>query len=59
MSTTDIISSLQLVAIVCGGAFALYQWVINMRLKRAEYIKLLIDSIRTDMKLYFINGLFI
>ena len=53
MSTTDIISSLQLVAIVCGGAFALYQWVINMRLKRAEYIKLLIDSIRTDKNIVF------
>lgn len=53
MTTTEIISILTFLSIIVGGVFALYKWNMNMRLKRAEYIKHLFDEIRTNPSIHF------
>ena len=53
MTTTGIISILTFLSIIVGGVFALYKWNMDMRLKRAEYIKHLFDEIRTNPSIHF------
>lgn len=40
---SDLLGILTLITILVGGLFALYKWNKSMRIKRADYIKSLID----------------
>ncbi len=45
----DVIAFLSFVAVVIGGGFALYQWRIGIKQKRAETVEKLIKTVRDDM----------
>ena len=53
ISLTDIMSVLAFLALVISGIFALYQWSENVKLKRAEYIKILLTELRTNENIVF------
>lgn len=53
ISISDIITILSFISIIVGGIFTLYKWNINLKLKRAEYIKALCDEIRSNPKIVF------
>lgn len=43
LNISDILEIITLITILIGGFFALYKWSKSMRIKRADYIKSLID----------------
>jgi len=45
----DVVAFLSFVAVVIGGGFALHQWRIGIKQKRAETVEKLIKSVRDDM----------
>lgn len=53
MSISDIIAILSFISIIVGGIFTLNKWNVNLKLKRAEYIKALFDEIRSNPKIVF------
>ena len=53
---SDIIGSVSLVFALVGGCFAYRQWRKSMKLKRAEYVKSLLDEIKTNKDI--VNYLF-
>ena len=53
MSISDIIAILSFISIIVGGIFTLNKWNINLKLKRAEYIKTIFDEIRSNPKIVF------
>lgn len=48
LSTSDIISILTFFTVIIGGLFAFHKWRKDVYLKRAEYINVLTEKIRTD-----------
>lgn len=50
---SDVIDAISLFFALIGGCFALIQWNMNMKLKRAEYIKILLDEMRTNKDLVY------
>lgn len=46
---SDLLGILTLITILVGGLFALYKWNKSMRIKRADYIKSLIDINNKEM----------
>ena len=50
---SDIIGLISLLLAVIGGCFALVQWRMNIKLKRAEYIKSLLDEMRTNKDIIY------
>ncbi len=57
ISISDIISVLTFFSIIIGGVFALRKWNMNLKIKRAEYVKSLINEMRTnqDIVLYLFD----
>lgn len=53
ISWADCIGAVSLLLALIGGYFALIQWRMNMKLKRAEYIKNLLDQMRTDKDIVY------
>ena len=53
VSLSDCIGFVSLILALIGGCFALIQWGMNMKLKRAEYIKNLLDEIRTNKDIVY------
>lgn len=53
MSISDIIAILSFISIIVGGIFTLNKWNVNLKLRRAEYIKALFDEIRSNPKIVF------
>ena len=45
---TIILNIISLIVVIIGGIFAFVQWKKSLMLKKAEYIKELIDKIRSD-----------
>lgn len=48
ISITDITSIISIILVIIGGVFGYYQWLKNMKLRRAGYINELTEKIRTD-----------
>ena len=53
MTTADVIDIISLIFIVFGGGFTLYKWNISLKFKRCEYIRRLLDDIRTNVQSEF------
>lgn len=53
LSWSDVIGGTSLLLALVGGCFALIQWGTNMKLKRAEYIKNLLDEMRTNKDIVY------
>lgn len=49
LNISDILEIITLITILIGGFFALYKWSKSMRIKRADYIKSLIDINNKEM----------
>lgn len=47
----DIIALLGLIAVITGGLFSLHQYRKNLALKRADYIMVLTEKIRSDVEI--------
>ena len=48
---TIILNIVSLIVVIIGGIFAFVQWRKSLKLKKAEYIKELIDKIRSDSEI--------
>lgn len=48
VNLSDIIGALSLIFALVGGGFAYIQWRKSLKLKRAEYVKSLLDEIKTN-----------
>ncbi len=50
---SDVVSCLTLITVAISGIFAMYKWNKNLKLKRAEYIKTLVDEVRSNDRMAF------
>ena len=55
LNISDILEIITLITILIGGFFALYKWSKSMRIKRADYIKSLIDINNKEMWVDFLE----
>ena len=49
----EIITGLTFISVIIGGIFALWKWNKSLKLNRAEYVKKLLDEIRTNDNIVF------
>ena len=52
-SFSNLMETLTYFSIVIGGGFSVHRWNMNLKLKRAEYIKNLFNEIRSNPKIVF------
>lgn len=53
LSYSEIIETISLFFVLIGGVFALRQWYMSVKLKRAEYVKGLLDEMKTNKDIVF------